>query len=223
MSTVSSDLYSSLGLTGPSTTKTSESSSSLNQADFLRLMTEQLQHQDPLKPMDNSQMVSQMAQLSTVQGIGDLNKTVTALSESMNTDQILRGAALVGRKVLVPSASLPLNAEGNANGLVAAPSAGIVNLTVTDANGVAVKQISVTAGKAGETNFSWDGTDANGNRLPAGNYTVAAVHTDGSGTDTKLSTFVQAPVESATLGSDTIYLDLTGLGTVPIADVLRIS
>ncbi len=226
MSTVStsSDIYSSLGLTASSaSTTTSNSSSSLSQADFLKLMTEQLQHQDPLKPMDNSQMVSQMAQLSTVQGIGDLNKTVTALSSSMSSDQILRGAQLVGHQVLVPSATLPLGSEGGASGVIAAPSAGIVNLTVSDANGNAVKQISVSASKAGEINFSWDGTNTAGNRMAAGTYSVTATHTDSSGTNTSLSTYVQAPVESATIGSDGIYLDLTGLGTAPLANVLRVS
>ncbi|MDL5366664.1 flagellar hook capping FlgD N-terminal domain-containing protein [Xanthomonas sp. NCPPB 2654] len=223
MSTVSSDIYSSLGLTGSSTSNTASKSASLNQADFLKLMTEQLQHQDPLKPMDNSQMVSQMAQLSTVQGIGDLNKTVTALSDSMSTDQILRGAQLVGHKVLVPSATMPLGAEGGVNGVIAAPGAGIVNLTVSDANGNAVKQISVNASKAGEVNFSWDGTDTNGIRQAAGKYSVTATHTDSSGTNSTLSTYIQAPVESATIGSDGIYLDLTGLGTAPLANVLRVS
>ncbi|MEB1527993.1 flagellar hook capping FlgD N-terminal domain-containing protein [Xanthomonas sp. WHRI 7945] len=223
MSTVSSDIYSSLGLTGSSTSNTASKSASLNQADFLKLMTEQLQHQDPLKPMDNSQMVSQMAQLSTVQGIGDLNKTVTALSDSMSTDQILRGAQLVGHKVLVPSATMPLGAEGGVNGVIAAPGAGIVNLTVSDANGNAIKQISVNASKAGEVNFSWDGTDTNGIRQVAGKYSVTATHTDSSGTNSTLSTYIQAPVESATIGSDGIYLDLTGLGTAPLANVLRVS
>jgi flagellar basal-body rod modification protein FlgD len=224
MSTVSNDIYSSLGLTGASTGKTTANkSSSLNQADFLKLMTEQLQHQDPLKPMDNSQMVSQMAQLSTVQGIGDLNKTVTALSSSMSSDQILRGAQLVGHKVLVPSATMPLGSDGGANGVIAAPGAGIVNLTVSDASGNPVKQISVNASKAGEVNFSWDGTNSAGTRLPPGTYGVTATLTDSKGANTALSTYVQAPVESATIGSDGIYLDLTGLGTAPLANVLRVS
>ncbi|KLD76218.1 flagellar basal body rod modification protein [Xanthomonas hyacinthi] len=224
MSTVSSDIYSSLGLTASSAgTTTTNTSSSLSQADFLKLMTEQLQHQDPLKPMDNSQMVSQMAQLSTVEGIGDLNKTVTALSDSMSTDQILRGAQLIGHQVLVPSATLPLGSEGGASGVVAAPGAGIVNLTVSDANGNAVKQISVSASKAGEVNFNWDGTNSAGIRMAAGTYSITATQTDSNGTNSTLSTYVQAPVESATIGSDGIYLDLTGLGTAPLANVLRVS
>lgn len=221
MSTVSSDLYSSLGLT--SATNTSKTSSSaLSQADFLRLMTEQLQHQDPLKPMDNSQMVSQMAQLSTVQGIGDLNSTVTGLSDSLGADQILRASALVGHSVLVPSATVPLPEEGGASGVVAAPSAGIVNFTISDANGNVVKQITTNATEAGQVAFDWDGTDQGGNRLAAGKYAITASHTDASGANSALSTFIQAPVESATVGSDGIYLDLTGLGTAPLVNVLRV-
>ncbi|WOS38930.1 flagellar hook capping FlgD N-terminal domain-containing protein [Xanthomonas rydalmerensis] len=214
--------YSNLGLSASSNTSTT-SGKALQQADFLKLMTEQLQHQDPLKPMDNSQMVAQMAQLSTVQGIGDLNKTVTALSSSMSTDQVLRGANLIGHKVLVPSASLPLGAEGSTGGLVAAKDAGVVDVTVSDANGQPIKKISLTADKAGQLDFAWDGTDASGKRMPAGSYSITAGQTDAKGNQLSLSTYVQAPVESAIIGSDGIYLDLTGLGTTPLTNVLRVS
>ena len=71
---------------------------------------------------------------------------------------------------------------------VAAPGAGIVNVTVTDANGNTVTQLSVEATAAGETAFEWDGKDANGNRVAAGDYTIAATHTDTAGAETKLST-----------------------------------
>ncbi|MCF5991032.1 flagellar hook assembly protein FlgD, partial [Xanthomonas perforans] len=102
MSTIGSDLYKSLGLSTSSTVAKKEEA--LGQADFLKLMTEQLQHQDPLKPMENSAFLGQLAQFSTVQGIGDLNTKVSNFSDSMNSDQVLKGAALVGHNVLVPSA-----------------------------------------------------------------------------------------------------------------------
>ncbi|RXR02681.1 flagellar hook capping FlgD N-terminal domain-containing protein [Pseudoxanthomonas composti] len=216
------DTYSNLGLSAAGNTSTTKNKA-LQQADFLKLMTEQLQHQDPLKPMDNTEMVSQMAQLSTVQGIGDLNKTVTSLSDSMSTDQVLRGAGLIGHEVLVPSATLPLGAEGSASGLVAAKAAGVVDVTISDANGQPVKKITVTADKAGQLDFAWDGTDASGKRMPAGKYSISAGQTDAQGNQLSLSTYVQAPVESAIIGSDGIYLDLTGLGTTPLTNVLRVS
>jgi flagellar basal-body rod modification protein FlgD len=217
------DIYSSLGLSAAAGTTAAKKNDALDQADFLRLMTTQLQQQDPLKPMDNSQMVAQMAQLSTVQGITDLNTTVAGFQQQMSSDQILRGAALVGHDVLVPSSKFALESEGDAAGVVAAPSAGIVTVDVTDANGTVVRQISVEAEAAGEVAFAWDGKDANGNRLEPGSYGIKANHTATNGDSKTLSTYVQAPVESVTVGSDGLFLNLKGLGTAPIDYVLRIS
>ena len=217
-----SDLFGALGLTAPAAQNTKKKDA-LDQADFLRLMTTQLQHQDPLKPMDNSQMVAQMAQLSTVQGINDLNKTVTGFQESMAGDQILRGAAMIGHDVLVPSAKFVLGDEGETGGTVAAPGAGTITVDITDANGNKVAQLSVPAEAAGEQSFQWDGTNANGKRMPAGTYNIAATYTDDSGKQSKLGTYVQAGVESVTVGSDGLYLNLKGLGTAPLDYVLRVS
>lgn len=222
MTTVSSDVYSALGLNAQTST-TTKKKDTLDQADFMRLMTTQLQHQDPLKPMDNSQMVAQMAQLSTVQGITDLNKTVEGFQQSLSSDQILKGASLVGHDVLVPSTKLSLEAEGGTSGTMAAPSAGQITVDITDANGVKVNQLTVPANAAGEVSFAWDGTDASGKRMPAGSYSVVATHTDSAGAQSKLSTYVEAEVESVTVGSDGLYLNLKGLGTAPLDYVLRIS
>jgi len=220
---INADLYKSLGLSADSNTNGTKKEEALGQADFLRLMTEQLQHQDPLKPMENSEFLGQLAQFSTVQGIGDLNSTVNGFASAMSADQVLRGAQLVGHEVLVPSAKLALEDTGHVTGVVAAPGAGTVNFDITDANGQKVKTISVQADKAGEVAFDWDGTDANGKRMAAGTYSITATHTDTAGTDSKLSTYVQAPVESVTVGSDGLYLNLKGLGTAPIDYVLRVS
>lgn len=222
MSTVNTDLYGALGLNAnPQQTK--KKNDVLDQADFMRLMTTQLQHQDPLKPMDNSQMVAQMAQLSTVQGITDLTNMVQGFQQQMSSDQILKGAALVGHEVLVPSSKLALEETGEVSGTVAAPGAGTVIVDITDANGVKVNQISVEASAGGEVAFQWDGTDADGNRMPPGSYNITANHTDTAGTQSKLNTYVQAEVESVTVGSDGLYLNLKGLGTAPLDYVLRIS
>lgn len=221
MSTIGSDLYNSLGLTTSS--KVAKKEDALGQADFLKLMTEQLQHQRPLKPMENSAFLGQLAQFSTVQGIGDLNTKVGNFSDSMNSDQVLKGAALVGHNVLVPSAQVAIDATGSAKGVVAATSAGFVNFEITDANGTFVKQLSVPASAAGEVSFAWDGTDANGNRMAAGKYGITATQTDTAGAKSKLATYVDAPVDSVTIGSDGLYLNLTGLGTSPLANVLRVS
>lgn len=194
----------------------------LGQADFLRLMTEQLKHQDPLNPMENSAFLGQLAQFSTVQGIQDLNGTVNGFSSVMQADQILRGTALIGRDVLVPSPTLALGEDGGAGGIVAAPGPGTVTFEIADANGNVVRQVSATAAAAGEVALDWDGMHASGERLPAGNYTVSARHTGPDGEHTDLGTYVRSRVQSVSVGSEGLYLDLQGIGTAPISYVLRV-
>ncbi|WP_206861566.1 flagellar hook capping FlgD N-terminal domain-containing protein [Lysobacter changpingensis] len=218
--TTISDFAATYGATG-TTGDTGKKSDSLGQADFLRLMTEQLQHQDPLNPMQNSEFLGQLAQFSTVQGIQGLQSSLDGLGTSLATDQMLRGASLVGRTVLVPSAKMALEGEGSVRGVVAAPDAGTVTFDITDANGQSVRKIIVTAEKAGEVAFEWDGKDADGNRLVAGTYGVTASMGSGE-TRQDLSTYVESRVDSVTVGSDGVFLDLAGLGTAPLDYVLRI-
>ncbi|HZX75857.1 flagellar hook capping FlgD N-terminal domain-containing protein [Lysobacter sp.] len=220
MSTIDSDIYSALGQTA-NTNTTTKKSDSLGQADFLRLMTEQLKYQDPLNPMQNSEFLGQLAQFSTVQGIQGLQSTMDGFTSSLATDQMLRGAALVGRDVLIPSAKMTLGAEGTVNGVVAAPDAGSVTFEVTDANGQSVRKFTVKADAAGEVAFEWDGKNEAGERLPAGTYGVTATLGAGEGKKS-LSTYVEARVQSVTVGSDGVFLDLPGLGTAPLDYVLRI-
>jgi len=219
MTTISSDIYNNASQT-PQTQK----SGSLGQADFLKLMTEQLKHQDPLKPMDNKEFLGQMAQFSTVQGINGMQDAMKGLAESIMGDQVLRGANLVGHAVLVPSEKIAL-AEGDqpVTGSVAAPAPGIVNFEIKDETGQLVKTISVNAEAAGEVEFSWDGTGADGKRLPAGKYSIAATQVSATGEKSTLPVYVNAKVESVNIGSDGLYLNLKGLGTAPIGHVLRIS
>jgi len=197
-------------------------SDQLGQADFLKLMTEQLKHQDPLKPMDNKEFLGQMAQFSTVQGINNMQDAMKGLSETLLGDQVLRGAALVGHEVLVPSDTIALG-EGQVTGSVAATAPGTVKFEIKDETGKLVKTISVPAEAAGEVEFAWDGTDADGKRLSAGKYSITATQVNASGDNTALSTYINAIVDSVSIGSDGLYLNLKGLGTAPIGHVLRVS
>lgn len=218
MSTIPSDLFSNT----TTTTTTTKKPENLGQADFMRLMTEQLKHQDPLKPLSNSEFIGQLAQFSTVQGISDLNAAVTGFGDALTGDQVLKGASLVGHSVLIPSEKLALAASGDTTGVVMAPSPGTISVEITDASGVVVKKIEIDAEAKGEAAFAWDGLNAKGERMPAGAYSIKATHTDASGTATALNTYVDATVESVTIGSDGLYLNLPGLGTAPLDYVLRI-
>lgn len=226
MSTIGSNTTytgaSSTSTTSASTTSTS-STSSLGQADFLKLMTEQLKNQDPLKPLDNSAFLGQLAQFSTVQGIETLNTNFSTLSSSLTNDQMLKGAELVGHQVLVPSTSLAVSADGSTtDGVVIAPSAGDVTVEIKNDSGETVRKLSLTATGNGEVPFSWDGKDASGNALPAGTYKATATHLTAAGASTALNTYVNATVDSVTVGSSGLYVNLANLGSTPIDNVIRI-
>ncbi len=219
MTTITNDL-----VTGNTTTTSPQASKSeaLGQADFMRLMTEQLKHQDPVKPLSNSEFIGQLAQFSTVQGISDLNSTVNGFSQSLTGDQVLKGASLIGHSVLLPSQKIALADSGDASGLVMAPSSGSLKLDITNDSGVVVRSIEVSADGKGELPFHWDGLDDNGQRLASGSYSMTATFTDAGGTASTLNTYVEANVDSVTIGSDGLYLNLPGLGTAPLDYVLRI-
>jgi len=219
MTTINGDIYNSAAQAPQA-----NNNGSLGQADFLKLMTEQLKHQDPLKPMDNKEFLGQMAQFSTVQGINNMQDAMKGLSETLIGDQVLRGATLVGHDVLIPSETIALDQEGNQiTGSVAATAPGTVNFEIKDETGKLIKTISVPAEAAGEVEFAWDGTDADGKNLPAGKYSIAATQVNASGDKAELSTYLNAMVESVSIGSDGLYLNLKGLGAAPIGHVLRVS
>ncbi len=218
MNLINNDVYSGAAATAAAPPK----AAALGQADFMRLMTEQLKHQDPLKPLSNSEFIGQLAQFSTVQGIGELKDVMTGFGNALTGDQVLKGASLVGHSVLVPSAQLALPAEGETTGLVMTPGKGTVSLAITDSSGAVVRTVVVESTAKGEQRFAWDGLDDAGQRLPPGTYAVAATHVDAAGGATSLSTYVDAVVESVTIGSDGLYLNLPGLGTAPLDYVLRV-
>lgn len=200
-------------------------SSALGQADFLHLMTEQLKNQDPLKPLDSQQFLGQLAQFSTVQGIDSMQSAMGAMASVMESDQTLRAAALVGHDALVEVDSLDLAAGASVEGEITATSAGPVTVDIVDADGKRVRRMTVEAGAAGPAAFQWDGRDDAGNAIAAGNYAIRAVagNADPSAEDADLLPFcVKANVDSVSIESTGLSLNLSGLGSFPLSAVRRI-
>ena len=198
---------------------------SMSQADFLKLLSAQLQAQDPTHPMDNTQFVAQLAQFSQLASTQDLNTAVNNLSSQvssgMQTSQVLGSVGLVGRCVLVPSASLGYagNAVSGAVGVTNASSD--VQLTITDASGNKVRTIDLGAQQAGLSSFNWDGKDDNGNPLPAGTYGITAADQSGNA----LSTYVGGTVSGVGYGGSSVgtYVQVNGVGGVPLGSIAQIN
>ncbi len=195
--------------------------SDLGQADFLRLMTEQLKNQDPLKPLDGTQMLGQLAQFSTVQGINGMQDALGAVANVMESDQTLRAASLVGHDALVDTDTVQLQAGTGMNGEVVATSAGTITIEIVDSAGQVVDRMPVEAAGAGNVAWSWDGRNADGAIAPAGTYKIRAVAGSGASSQA-LSTRVAAHVDSVSIEASGLVLNLAGVGPQPLSAVRRI-
>ena len=152
---------SSAGSTVTSTSRNSNLSSATEQTDrFLKLLVTQMQNQDPLNPMDNAQITTQMAQISTVSGIGDLNTTIQSMNAMLMQSQTLQAASLVGKQVLVSGNDLALDADGVATaGFDLAGPADSVVVNIKNAAGKIIDTINLGAGSAGRQSFDWVSKD----------------------------------------------------------------
>ena len=125
---------------------------------FLKLLVAQMNNQDPMNPLDNAQMTSQIAQINTVTGIEQLNSTVKGLVSQFASQQMLQGTAMVGRQVLMEGDSMAVNTEtGTAYGaLDLSGSAASVKVQVLNAGGTELGVVDLGALKEGRYNFEWD-------------------------------------------------------------------
>jgi flagellar basal-body rod modification protein FlgD len=195
----------------------------LTMNDFLTLMTAQLKNQDPLNPTDSNQFLAQLSELSTVEGISQLNTSMTTLSNSMLSSQALTSAALVGQGILTAASSAAYTSGQSLSGAVQVPSgATSVVLTISNAGGAIVNQMAVSA-SAGLQSFSWNGTTSNGQPAPSGTYSVSATAEVG-GTTEAASTLITGTVSSVTLGAAgaSPTLNTPQLGPVALSAVQQI-
>jgi flagellar basal-body rod modification protein FlgD len=200
----------------------------LNQEDFLTLMLTQLKHQDPFKPMDPSQQVGQLAQFSSVSGLAEVNKNIAALTTSLRGNQVLDGAALIGRGVIATGNQvyLPEAEEGVARGpqgLVTVPAgATSVQLVVKDSAGALVKTQALSTTR-GIQAFAWDGTNNAGAAAEAGGYQIEVIAKVGD-ENVSLTTSVAAHVSSVALDPTTgsLMLDTDSLGEIEMGAVERV-
>ncbi len=217
------DTYKDLGLATVDKAKKQEQS--LQQEQFLELLTTQLTHQDPLKPMENGEFLGQMAQFSTVSGIQDLQASFKEFASSISSDQALQAASLVGRQVLAPSSEGLLAAGGTISGRFELPaSTSEVKLKIVDAlSGEVVRTVGLGDQAAGEVAFEWDGMTSDGGFADPGLYRVE-VEANIDGENTALQTQIKSAVESVTMAnaSHGLQVNLAGLGAIDFNQIKQI-
>jgi flagellar basal-body rod modification protein FlgD len=204
------------------TSKETKSPTQLGQNEFLKLMLTQLKNQDPMKPLDPSQFLGQLAQFSTVTGIENMNGSLSELSSSLRSSQILNGATLVGREVLAASTTAALPEGGQVRGGVEVPEGATgVQVSIRDSSGQLVRSFSLQPTQ-GLAEFAWDGATSSGASAPAGTYNLEIVASVG-GENVALDSLVSSRVNSVTMNPSSNELTLnTNSGTLALSNVRRV-
>jgi flagellar basal-body rod modification protein FlgD len=186
---------------------------------FLKLLVTQMKNQDPLNPMDNAQVTSQIAQISTVTGIDKLNDTVKSLSSQMLSSQMLQGAGLVGRSVLLEGNQLNFDATGTATGGFELTSAAdSVKVEVLSPSGRVLDTIDIGAASAGRSGFEW--------QAPAGTSTdgiTFRVAAKSGSTDLSVTRLTADLVRAVSTKGDSLQLELTSGGSIDYSKAKAIS
>lgn len=191
------------------------SSSADLQSNFLNLLVAQLQNQDPTNPMDNAQLTTQLAQISTLSGIENLNTTLGSISGQLTTSQSLQASTLVGHGVMIDGSAILVGSDSSTTpfGLSLDAAATDATVTIKDSTGAVVRTVDLGAETAGVHSFSWDGTNDAGTAVAEGAYTftVAATAADGSSVvNTPLQYAAVYGVNTNATGGTELNLGLAG-------------
>jgi flagellar basal-body rod modification protein FlgD len=188
---------------------------------FMTLLVTQMRNQDPLNPLDNAQVTSQFAQLSTVSGIEKLNQALTSLQSNYQTSQSLQAANMIGHGVLVPGSTTTLSDGKALLGMELTEPADDVKMIIRDGSGKAIHTVNLGSLEPGSKPLTWDGAVDTGGTAPDGVYTFEINATRG-GQKVNATTLSFGEVASVTTGTQGVKLTLPGVGTANFSDVRQI-
>ena len=194
----------------------------LGQSDFLKLMTTQLQNQDPFAPMENAEFIAQMAQFSTVTGITEMGTTLKGLADQLGEFRIATAANLLGNSVMIPGNYARPDAQGEIHGMLDLPSAsGLTNLTFSNAAGDVLHHMELGPQAAGLVGFAWQ--DIPMSVLESGDAIRIEAFADMGEGMQSLTPSVYAEILAASTGDPTtgVMLDVRDYGSVRAADITK--
>lgn len=200
---------------------TTKSTTQAAQDRFMTLLVTQMKNQDPLNPLDNAQVTSQLAQLSTVTGIDKLNETMSSMSANFQSGQGLQAANMIGHGVVVPGTNLELKDGKSILGFDLPQAADNVTVQIKDSAGSLIRTLSANSMTAGMNTISWDGKNDSGKLMGNGNYqfSVSAAAADKKLDVTNLSFGM---VSSVSFGKQGAQLTVSNIGDFALGDVRQV-
>lgn len=176
-------ILSGLSSTTAKSSSSSTASSALDKDDFLQLLVTQLQHQDPLNPLDDKEFIAQLAQFSSLEQMNNVASGITAINDTLAKQDTLSAANYIGKSVVADGNTISKIDSGiTPVYFTLHDAASKVTVNVYDQNNNIVSTQTLNSMQAGEYNFSWDGLDYNGKEASNGKYSVyfSAEKADGS-------------------------------------------
>ena len=211
-----------LGVKSSEDKKASENKSTLGQEDFLKLMTTQLQNQDPFAPMENGEFIAQMAQFSTVTGITSMDQSLKEVASKLGETRVATAANLLGHSVLVPGNVARTDKDGSVNGVIDLPSAaGNVNVVFKSQSGEIIDTINLGNHGSGLVGFSWHGAPKEMVENDEPIFVEAYANT-GKGME-GVNSSIFAEVLSSAAGDERsgVTLDVRDYGTISANEVIK--
>ena len=208
---------------GPFEASQAKKKEELGQDDFLKLMITQFQNQDPFKPMENGEFLGQMAQFSTVSGLQELNQRFDALASAVGGSEGLGATQLIGRDAFFDQDQVRLAGDGTGvTGAIQTDGPGTVRIDVKDAAGQVLRSLSLQVPGNGQHRFEWDGLDATGQPVVAGEYRLSASVVSAN-SEYALPVMLAGRIEGVSLGGARgASLNVSGLGSLDLAAVREV-
>ena len=208
-------------LAAPPAAAATKSAVEQTQERFLTLLVTQMRNQDPLNPLDNAQVTTQLAQLNTVTGIGQLNDTMKGLAAGFAASQVLQAAPLVGHDIMAAGSQVAL-ADGRALfGVQLAQPVDSLEVQIVDAAGSVLHRAELGPQQAGVVGLAWDGALDAGGSAPDGQYRFVLKALAG-GKPVDATALSLSRVTGVAAGDSGISLNLSNGGTAKLADVRQI-
>ncbi len=211
-----------LGINSADKSNMPKAKDKLGQEDFLKLMTTQLQNQDPFAPMENGEFIAQMAQFSTVTGITSMDESLKNVAAKLGETRIATAANMLGHSVLVPGKIARTDDDGSVNGVIDLPSAATnVNVVFKSQSGEIIDTINLGNQSSGLVGFAWHGApkDMMDNDDPI---IVEAYANTGKGMEgVNSSIFAEVLSSSAGNGDSGVMLDVRDYGTISANEVIK--
>ena len=211
-----------LGINSSEKSNVPKAKDQLGQEDFLKLMTTQLQNQDPFAPMENGEFIAQMAQFSTGTGITSMDESLKNVAAKLGETRIATAANMLGHSVLVPGKIARADDDGSVNGVIDLPSASTnVNVVFKSQNGEIIDTINLGNQSSGLVGFAWHGApkDMIENDEPI---FVEAYANSGKGMEgVSSSIFAEVLSSSAGDGDSGVMLDVRDYGTISANEVIK--